>query len=101
VRSLSLRVSRVPVGVRGLAVDALALDSKVDARAFVEQAGTSFPIAFDTAAGDVATRYGVRGLPATFFIDREGVVRKMNLGPVLGDLLPAGIAAADAGAQAS
>lgn len=80
-----------------LAVDFLIDDSKAAARAFVEEAGTTFPIAFDLETGDVATRFGVRGLPATFFIDRDGVLRQMNLGPVFGDLLPAGIAAADAG----
>jgi peroxiredoxin len=78
-----------------LAVDALALDSRMAARAFVAEAGATFPIAFDTETGEVATRYGVRGLPATFFIDREGVLRQMNLGPVFGGLLAAGIAAAD------
>jgi len=79
-----------------LAVDALALDSRSDARAFLEDVGAAFPIAFDTEDGAVATRFGVLGLPATFFIDRDGVLRQKNLGPVFGDLLPAGIAAAEA-----
>lgn len=79
-----------------LAVDALVLDTRAAALGFVEEIGATFPIAFDTEDGDIAQRYGVRGLPATFFIDRDGVVRAMNLGPVFGDLLPNGIAAADA-----
>ena len=52
---------------------------------------------FDTADGAVADRYRVRGLPATFFIDRDGVVRGVNYGPVFGNLLPAGVEKADAG----
>jgi peroxiredoxin len=81
-----------------LAVNALALDSRVDATEFIDAIGVTFPTAYDTPEGAVATRYGIRGLPATFFIDREGVIRAMTLGPVFGDLLTDGIAAADAGA---
>jgi peroxiredoxin len=80
-----------------LAVDALALDSRQDAAAFIDAMGATFPTAYDTPDGAVTARYNVRGLPATFFIDREGVVRAMTLGPVFGDLLTNGIAAAEAG----
>ena len=80
-----------------LGIDALALDSRADAAAFIEAMGATFPTAYDTSDGAVAARYNVRGLPATFFIDREGVVRRMMLGPVYGDLLGEGIAAAEAG----
>ena len=82
-----------------LGIDALALDSRADAEAFIDAIGATFPAAYDTPEGAVAARYGVRGLPATFFIDREGVVRAMTLGPVFGDLLTNGIAAAEAGAS--
>ena len=82
-----------------LAIDALALDSREDAAEFIEAMGVTFPTAFDTPDGAVAASYNVRGLPATFFIDREGVVRAMTLGPVFGDLLTDGIAAAEAGAD--
>jgi hypothetical protein len=33
--------------------------------------------------GAVTRTYGVRGLPATFVIDRGGVVRVQRLGPLL------------------
>jgi peroxiredoxin len=56
----------------------------------------TFPVVIDEG-GSVAEHYGVRGLPATFFIDAGGVLRSKNLGPVFGELLPAGIALADAG----
>ncbi len=82
-----------------LAVNALALDARPDAVAFIEAMGATFPTAFDTPDGAVTARYNVRGLPATFFIDREGVVRRMMLGPVYGDLLGEGIAAAEAGGR--
>jgi len=38
---------------------------------FAEGLGYGFPVYFD-ARGDAAAAYGVTGIPATFFIDREG-----------------------------
>ena len=43
----------------------------------------------------------MRGLPATYFIDPSGVIRARNLGPVFGNLLPEGVAAADAGGDSA
>jgi peroxiredoxin len=63
--------------------------------AFVEEFDLTFPVVID-GTGAVTQHYGLRGLPGTFFIDRDGVLRKQSLGPVLGGLLEEGIAAADA-----
>lgn len=41
--------------------------------AFVEEYGMEIPVAVDTE-GVLAQSYGVRGLPMTFFIDREGTI---------------------------
>ena len=82
-----------------LAVDKLVTDSKGAVDDFVQEFGLTFPIAFD-ASDEVNQRYGVRGLPSTFFIDRNGVLRSKNLGPVFGGLLPDGIALADAAGEA-
>lgn len=81
-----------------LAVDFLAEDTVAAATSFVEEFELTFPVVTDTPDGDVGIRYGVRGLPATFFIDRNGILRKVSLGPVFGNLLPDGVAAADAAA---
>ena len=79
-----------------IALDFLVQDTETDARNFIEGNGFTFPVLLDTPDGSVADRYRVRGLPATFFIDREGVVRGVNYGPVFGNLLPAGVEKADA-----
>lgn len=79
-----------------IAIDFTPEDTRAAAQQFVTEQSLTFPIALDTESGAVAQRYGVRGLPATFFIDRDGVVRDQNLGPVFGDLLPEKVAAADA-----
>ena len=69
-----------------------------EVQGFVDEFELTFPIAIDTGK-EVASQYGVLGLPATFFIDTDGVVRSFNLGPVFGNLLQDGIALADAHAE--
>ncbi|MSQ29004.1 MAG: TlpA family protein disulfide reductase [Dehalococcoidia bacterium] len=63
-----------------IAINAIATDSRAAAIEFARELGLTFPIAFD-ARGEVMRAYGVQGLPATFFIDREGIVRARSLGP--------------------
>ena len=78
-----------------LAVNFLRDDTVGAATNFIAANEFTFPVVFDTTRGDVAARYGVRGLPATFFIDRTGIVRTTALGPVFGNLLETGVADAD------
>lgn len=73
-------------GIRVVAVNLTASDSRGLALEFVEEYGLSFTIAFDETGG-VARHYGVNALPATFFIDREGILRSRSYGPVLGERL--------------
>ena len=84
-----------------LAVDRIREDSEGAVEGFTDEVGVTFPVLFDTAGGDVEARYRVLGLPATYFIDRDGVIRARNLGPVFGDLLPDGVAAADAAGESA
>ena len=79
-----------------LAVDLGEIAGEV--QGFVDEFELTFPIAIDSEQ-TVAEHFGVRGLPASFFIDTQGIVRSMQLGPVFGHLLPDGVAAADAHAQ--
>ena len=78
-----------------LAVNLLPEDTLAAAKAFVEEFGLTFPVLLETSRGEVARRYGVRALPATFFIDRNGIVRTTALGSVFGHLLEVGVADAD------
>jgi cytochrome c biogenesis protein CcmG, thiol:disulfide interchange protein DsbE len=73
-------------GVRVVAVNLTSADSREGALQYVSDLGLTFEIAFDDS-GAVADHYGVHSLPATFFIDRDGVVRTRSYGPVLGDRL--------------
>ena len=60
---------------------------------FLDEFGITFPTALDSE-GRVREFYGVVGLPATFFIDPDGILRARNFGPVYGNLLQDGIEAA-------
>lgn len=72
-----------------LAVNAQEADPAVTR--FIDDFGLTFPVVLDRD-GAVREHYGVIGLPATFFIDAEGILRGRNFGPVYGDLLAQGIA---------
>ena len=78
-----------------LAVNLLPEDTIAAAEGFVDEFALTFPILLDTSRGEVARRYGVQALPATFFIDRDGIVRTTALGSVFGHLLEVGVADAD------
>ncbi len=58
---------------------------------FAEELALTFPIALDRD-GEVAERYGLLGLPGTFFIDAAGVLRARVLGQLHGELLADGLA---------
>lgn len=62
-------------------------EGPVVVKPFVEQLGVTFPIWMDTS-GSVSTRYNVRGLPSTYFIDKDGVLKAVHLGPLDEKTLP-------------
>jgi peroxiredoxin len=50
-----------------------------EVKTFVEQMGLTFPMPMDKDMG-VSRTYGVRSLPTTFFVDRTGVIRHVQMG---------------------
>jgi len=56
-------------------------DRSEAARAFMSRMGGTWPAAMDPGEA-VAQRYGVMGPPATFFVDRDGVVTGRQIGPL-------------------
>ncbi|MBA3779175.1 MAG: TlpA family protein disulfide reductase [Chloroflexi bacterium] len=61
-------------------------DSADAARAFAEEEGATWPLLLDPTKS-AASAYGVIGLPVTFYVDREGVVRTISFGPPPSDVL--------------
>ncbi len=49
---------------------------------FVDDRGMDFPVALDKR-GAVSDKYRIIGLPQTYFIDRQGVIRNVFQGPFL------------------
>jgi peroxiredoxin len=63
--------------VLGIAVE----DTRTALMQFVNEAGISFPVALDLDS-TVKRSYRIFGPPATFFIDRSGLIRDVVLGPM-------------------
>jgi len=65
---------------RGFEVIAINVDSPVeDGREFLLDTPLDYLIAADTE-NEVLEQYGVRGMPTSFLIDSEGVVRMVHMG---------------------
>ncbi|MEV4418544.1 TlpA disulfide reductase family protein [Patulibacter sp. NPDC049589] len=61
-------------------------DTPDSSREFVSKFGLSYPSLLDPGT-DFAKQYGVRALPETFFIDREGRIRAIARGELTADFL--------------
>ncbi len=65
---------------QGLVVVAVNVQEDLESvRRFAREFGLPFPVALDRT-GDVTNAYRLLGLPTTFFIDRQGVVRSVFRG---------------------
>ena len=67
-------------------------DSPDAAKAFHERMGQTWPIGTDDT-GRVPLRFGVFGVPETYFIDPDGVIRGRHIGPIDEETLIRGIEA--------
>jgi cytochrome c biogenesis protein CcmG/thiol:disulfide interchange protein DsbE len=56
-------------------------DTESDARAYIEEFGLTFPNGMDRD-GKITIEYGVIGLPVTFFLDGDGIVRRRWVGAI-------------------
>jgi peroxiredoxin len=54
-------------------------DSPSEIRSFMEDNGLSFTVLMDTDKS-VALDYNVRGIPSTFFIDKNGIIKDVKVG---------------------
>jgi len=65
----------------GFVLAAVSLDADPGVvPAFVKKQGLTFPILLDPKS-QVANTYGVRALPSTFIVDRQGTMAALALGP--------------------
>lgn len=60
-------------------------DNVPDAQAYLKFYGSSFPHVRDVK-GALAIDYGVYGVPETFVIDQQGIIRHKWIGPIVGQV---------------
>ena len=66
-------------GVIVLGLNVTNQDSEKDIPPFVDEFGLTFPILFDRD-GSVSALYQLKGLPTTYFVNREGIIRTVVVG---------------------
>jgi thiol-disulfide isomerase/thioredoxin len=67
-------------GDQGLQILAINVDEKADdAKAFLAKHPASFGLAAD-ASGQCPKSFGVKGMPTSYLVDKQGVIRHIHLG---------------------
>ncbi|TRZ55957.1 MAG: TlpA family protein disulfide reductase, partial [Rhodocyclaceae bacterium] len=71
---------QIKYGARGLQIIGIDLDVKTeDGLRFLAQTPAAFTVAFDPS-GKTAKQYGIKGMPSSVLIDRDGKVAYMHAG---------------------
>jgi len=66
-------------------------EGAAEVQRFVEEMGVTFPIPMDSDS-TVGSLYAIQGMPTTFFIDRNGIIRHLWIGEMNSVTLAEGIA---------
>lgn len=74
------------LGLTVIGLNLTSQDSERDVSAFVQELGLTFPIALDRD-GSVGKRYQLIGLPTTFFVDSQGVIKSVVVGGPMSETL--------------
>jgi cytochrome c biogenesis protein CcmG/thiol:disulfide interchange protein DsbE len=62
-------------------------DTREDALAWLEEAGNPYLLSATDLDGRVGIDYGVYGVPETYLIDKDGIIRYKQIGPVTQQIL--------------
>jgi len=62
-------------------------DVREDALPWLKRNGDPFKVTVYDAAGRIAIDYGVYGVPETYVIDRNGIIRYKHIGPLTADVV--------------
>lgn len=62
-------------------------DKREDALAMLARQGNPYVLSVSDASGRVGIDYGVYGVPETYVIDKEGIIRFKHIGPITMNLL--------------
>jgi peroxiredoxin len=72
-------------GLMVLGINASERDSRQDVERFLEEHPVTFPILLEGEGSGVSKSYGIHGLPASYFIDTDGILRRIQIGAMLPD----------------
>jgi peroxiredoxin len=73
-------------GLIVLGINTTARDDPFNIRPFIERYGLTFPILLDES-GAVSAAYGLRSLPTTYFINRDGTINEIVVGGPMAEAL--------------
>ena len=62
-------------------------DKREDALAWLNDGGNPYVVSAFDKAGNVGIDYGVYGVPETFIVDKQGIIRYKHIGPITPDAL--------------
>jgi cytochrome c biogenesis protein CcmG/thiol:disulfide interchange protein DsbE len=62
-------------------------DTREDALAWLEESGNPYLLSATDTDGRIGIEYGVYGVPETYLIDKEGVIRYKQIGPITPEIL--------------
>jgi cytochrome c biogenesis protein CcmG/thiol:disulfide interchange protein DsbE len=57
-------------------------DERADGEQWLRQLGDPYKMIISDLAGNVGIDYGVYGVPETFLIDKQGIIRYKHIGPI-------------------
>nr|WP_255652532.1 MULTISPECIES: redoxin domain-containing protein [unclassified Corallococcus] len=69
------------LGAQAVFMGVVFEDTEPNARDFLRRMGASFPQLMDERSR-MAVDYGVAGVPETYFIDAQGIIRGKHVGPI-------------------
>ncbi|MBE3145120.1 MAG: TlpA family protein disulfide reductase [Planctomycetes bacterium] len=74
-------------GLVVLGIDFTVQDNLQGVKEFIQELKLTFPILLDETGDISAGLYGMRGLPTSFFIDSEGILKRIQVGAMLPEKL--------------
>ena len=67
-------------GLKILAINATYQDALPEVQSFAKEFNIPFPVLLDDTGAVARDRYGLRGMPMSIFIDRQGIIIRRHLG---------------------
>jgi cytochrome c biogenesis protein CcmG, thiol:disulfide interchange protein DsbE len=87
LRSTALEAANKDVVILGVAYS----DKEPDTRKFRDEFNLGFPVLMDSDDSRASVDFGIKGVPETFFVSKDGKIAKYHPGPIDAAALEAGL----------